>query len=582
MVTRITAPHALTAIQGEMLIEKKDKRQKTKDNKRLQTLRPPDPQTYHQMRLFLSILTATLLVAAAKAQTGTTELVGKVSFVSSRNIYVKFKSTEGINIGDTLYVPDGDTLSPALVVTGLSSVSCLCTVIADRIIAADHLVVARIKDEKIAGSAGAPELAEESAAKPVMEADTVISPKQPERKQNVRGTISVNSYTDFSDTDKPVSQRFRYTLSLVAPKIGSSKFSFETYISFKHKYGEWENVKDNIFNALKIYNLSARYDFNQTTSLLLGRKINPMISSAGSMDGLQFEKAIGNFSFGVVAGSRPDYEDYGFNPSLFQYGAWVGYSTKGHGRSSQSSLAYFEQTNDFSTDRRFIYFQHSNDIIRNVSLFTSAEVDLFKIENDAPVTTLSLTGLYLSLSYRLPGKFSVSGAYDARKNVVYYETYKSFTDRILEEGMRQGYRLYGNWRLTGKMNLGLQAGYRFLKSDPSPARSLNGYFTYSDIFGRNMTATISGAYMETSHTNLIVGGIDLTKNFAGGRFQSGIGYSYVSNSLTEGDISFVQHMGELNFSWYILEKLSLSANYEGTFESVNSYNTVYVQLRQRF
>ncbi|MCU0366159.1 MAG: putative porin, partial [Bacteroidales bacterium] len=520
------------------------------------------------MRLFLSILTATLLVAAAKAQTGTTELVGKVSFVSSRNIYVKFKSTEGINIGDTLFVPDADALSPALVVTGLSSVSCLCTVIADRIIAADHLVVARIKDEKMAGTAGVPAPAEKSAAKPVMEADTVISPKQPERRQNVRGTISVNSYTDFSDTDNPVSQRFRYTLSLSASQTGGSGFSFETYVSFRHKYGEWEYVKDNIFNALKIYNLSARYDFNKTTSLLLGRKINPMISSAGSMDGLQFEKAIGNFSFGVVAGSRPDYEDYGFNPSLFQYGAWIGYSTRGQGRSSRSSVAYFEQTNDFSTDRRFIYFQHSNDIIRNVSFFTSAEVDLFRIENNAPVTTLDLTGLYLSLSYRLPGKFSVSAAYDARKNVIYYETYKSFTDRILEEGMRQGYRLYGNWRLTRKMNFGLQAGYRFLKSDLVPTKSINGYYTYTNMPGLNMTATLSGSYMMTSHSDLAVGGIDLRRDFAGGRFQSGIGYSYVMNSLTEGNITFVQHMGELNFSWYILEKLSLSANYEGTFESV--------------
>lgn len=534
------------------------------------------------MRFFLSILTATLLVAGAKAQTGTTELVGKVSFVSSQNIYVKFKSTEGINVGDTLYVPAGDTLSQALVVNGISSVSCLCKPITDHTIATDHIVVARIRDDKRADGIGVPVPVKKNAEQPVVAADTGFSLKPADQKQKVHGSVSANSYTDFSDTDKPVSQRFRYTLSLVAPKIGSSKLSFETYISFRHKYGEWEYVKDDIFNALKIYNLSARYDFNKSTSLLLGRKINPMISSAGSMDGLQFEKAIGNFSFGVIAGSRPDYEDYGFNPSLFQYGAWVGYSTKGQGRTTRSSVAYFEQTNDFSTDRRFIYFQHSNSIIRNVSFFTSAEVDLFKIENDAPVSAFDLTGLYLSLSYRLPGKLSVSGAYDARKNVVYYETYKSFTDRILEEGLRQGYRLYGNWRLTGKMNLGIQAGYRFLKSDPSPARSLNGYYTYSDIFGRNMTATISGAYMETSHTNLIVGGIDLTKNFAGDRFQSGIGYSYVSNSLTEGDISFVQHMGELNFSWYILEKLSLSANYEGTFESVNSFNTIYIQLRQRF
>jgi hypothetical protein len=302
----------------------------------------------------------------------------------------------------------------------------------------------------------------------------------------------------------------------------------------------------------------------------------------GAIDGIQFEKNIRNFSFGVIAGSRPDFTDYGFNLSLFQYGAWLGYSTKSNGKSSQSSLAYIEQTNDFKTDRRFLYFQHSNSLIRNLNLFTSAEVDLFMIENGAPVTTLDLTGLYLSLSYRLSGKISITGAYDARKNVVYYETYKSFTDRILEEEMRQGYRLNGSWRINPKMATGIQAGYRFLKSDPVPTKSISGYYTYNDIPLLRLTATLSGSYLMTSHSDLVIGGIDLSKDFSGGRFRSGIGYSYVMNSLTEGNISFVQHMGEFNFAWYILEKLSLALNYEGTFESVNAFNTLYIQLRQRF
>ncbi len=534
------------------------------------------------MRIFLSILTATLLVAAADAQPGAADRIGKVSFISSGNIYVKFKSTDGINIGDTLYIPAGDTLSPALVVNGLSSVSCLCTSVKGAVIAIDHLVVARISNEKPDSGAGVAVAAEKVADESGMATDTLLPQKHEGQKPKARGTISVNSYTGFSDTDSQVSQRFRYTLSLSAPGIGGSKFSFETHTSFNHRAGEWEYVRDDIFNALKIYNLSVRYDFNKSARITLGRKVNPMISSLGAIDGAQFEMNLRNFSFGIIAGSRPDYADYGFNLSLFQYGAWIGYATNNSGKSSRSSLAYIEQTNDFLTDRRFLYFQHSNSLIKNLNLFTSAEVDLFMLEDGSPVTTFDLTGLYLSLSYRLSGKISISGAYDARKNVVYYETYKSYTDRILEDEMRQGYRLNGSWRVNRNMVTGLRAGYRFLKSDPVPTKSINGYYTYNDLFGQSITATLSGAYMMTSHSDLIIGGMDLRKDFANGRFQAGIGYNYVSNSLTEGDISFVQHMGEFSFSWYILEKLSLSANYEGTFESVNSYNTVYVQLRQRF
>ena len=128
--------------------------------------------------------------------------------------------------------------------------------------------------------------------------------KAAEKKQKVLGSISLNSYTDFSDTDVPDIQRFRYTLSLNARRIGGSGFSFETYASFRHKAGEWQEVQDDLFSALKIYNLSIRYDLNETTSLSLGRRINTRIASMGATDGIQFEKSIKNFTFGVLAGSQ--------------------------------------------------------------------------------------------------------------------------------------------------------------------------------------------------------------------------------------------------------------------------------------
>ncbi len=106
--------------------------------------------------------------------------------------------------------------------------------------------------------------------------------KAAEKKQKVWGSISLNSYTDFSDTDVPDIQRFRYTLSLNAPKIGGSGFSFETYASFRHKAGEWQEVQDDLFSALKIYNLAVRYDLNETTSFSLGRRINTRIASMGA------------------------------------------------------------------------------------------------------------------------------------------------------------------------------------------------------------------------------------------------------------------------------------------------------------
>ncbi len=165
---------------------------------------------------------------------------------------------------------------------------------------------------------------------------------------------------------------------------------------------------------------------------------------------------------------------------------------------------------------------------------------------------------------------------------MYYETYKTFTDRILEDGMRQGYRLSGNWRIIRNMAVGVHAGYRFLKSDPYPSRSLSGYYTYSNIGGLNFSATLSGTYVETSHINSSIAGLSLLKDFSGGKFQSGIGYRLVNNRISENRTDLLQHIGELNIYWNVFEKLSFSANYEGTFGKENVFQRIYIQLRKSF
>ena len=288
----------------------------------------------------------------------------------------------------------------------------------------------------------------------------------------------MNSYSDLSNTVSDNSQRFRYTLSLDARNIGNSKFSVESYISFKHKAGEWEDVKNDIFNALKIYSLAVRYDLNETTHISLGRRINPRISSVGAVDGLQVEKSLGGFSVGAIAGFRPDFADYGFNSKLFQYGLYAAYSSGSSKARSESSIAFMQQMNDFRTDRRFLYFQHSSTFIKNLNFFSTFEFDLYKLNidslnNEQSRSTFDLTGLYVSLRYKIFRNLTVYGSYDARKNIIYYETYKTFFDRILETELRQGFRLQANYRISKNLLYGVQAGYRFLKSDPVPSKNLH-------------------------------------------------------------------------------------------------------------
>ena len=132
------------------------------------------------------------------------------------------------------------------------------------------------------------------------------------------------------------------------------------------------------------------------------------------------------------------------------------------------------------------------------------------------------------------------------------------------------------------MIIGLQSGYRFLKSDPHPSKNVYGYFTYTRVPGLNLSATISGSYLESSFINSKIAGLNILKEYPGGKIQTGMGYHFVDNTLPESQADVIQHIGEVNLNWLFSKKMSLSVNYEGTFEQDKSFNRIYLQLRTRF
>ena len=109
-----------------------------------------------------------------------------------------------------------------------------------------------------------------------------------------------------------------------------------------------QTVQSNIFNALKIYSLSLDFDVTSKTQISVGRKINPKIASIGAIDGLEAETKAGNFTFGAVAGTSPDYMDYSFNPKQFEYGGYLSHEIK------NKIGQYVNIVGSFSTDQAMV------------------------------------------------------------------------------------------------------------------------------------------------------------------------------------------------------------------------------------
>jgi hypothetical protein len=550
------------------------------------------------MKKLLLILFMLCLGKSLTGQTQPATQEGSVSYVTTQNIYVKFASTQGISSGDTLYsIQNGKTV-PTLVVKELSSTSCVCIPItatkfnvADRVVSKSTNAPSSLLEEGTPTPAVVPAVVPPNQVK-----DTLTSEKPIVKKssQSIHGRLSISSYTNFSNTPAENRERLQYTMAVNARNLGNSGASVETYMIFLQKLDSAgrNEIQQNIFNGLKIYSLAVNYDFGKSYSLLLGRKINPKLSNMGAVDGLQFEMRFKPITVGIIAGSRPDYEDYGFNFNLLQFGGYLYNEIATKNGPVQSTLAVVQQNNSGKTDRRFLYLQHSNSIVKNLNFFGTAELDLYNMElvTDSlnPQDTLKknngprLTNLYLSLRYRVTKQLSLSLSYSNRQNIVYYETNKSYLDKLLEFETTQGYLFQVNYRPIKRLFIGATVGYRYQQKDPKPSSNVNAYITYSDIPGIHLSATGTVLILQTSYLTGQVYGLTLSRDFAKGKLYSSLGYKYVNYKFSYSDVKLPQNVGEVNLTWRIYKRIALSAYYEGTFENVNQFNRIYAQLNYGF
>jgi hypothetical protein len=248
----------------------------------------------------------------------------------------------------------------------------------------------------------------------------------------------------------------------------------------------------------------------------------------------------------------------------------------------QTSLAGFNQTNSGKTDRRFVYFQHDNSLLKNVNLFLSSEVDLYKVVNGLPVNSYTLTSLYLMLNYRISRKLSVSTSYDNRKNVIYYETYKNYIDAMLADATRQGVQFRINYRPINYMSIGLSSSYWDRAGDSRPTKNFNGIFTYSQLPLLKISSTLTANVLQTSYVDGIIYGIRFDKDFFNGRLNWGLNYRYVDYTYLASSGKLIEHIGAADLSIQFTRKFSMSVSYEGTFEKQNVYHQIYGSLIKRF
>jgi len=510
---------------------------------------------------------------------------GKVGYTSSQFVYVNFDNTNGVNERDTLFIKIKNRFNPALIVKYISSSSAACEKISDENFKQGLSIYAIIKNhqEIVSQTADTLTIVPLDNTIPVQEIKNIEIKKTIEHNTEFSGRYSVQSYTGFSNLDsKSDYLRWRHSLRLGINNIGGSSLSFSTYSILAYKTNEWASVSSNLGKAFKVYDLNINYQFDESAILWVGRYLNQKISNLSIVDGAQFEKSFSFLTLGLVAGSRPNFNDFGLNTKLFEYGVYFNRTDSIGRRVMENTLSIFEQTNDFKTDRRFVYFQHDNNFLYNTNLFASAEVDLYKVQNGLRKNDFSLTSLYLSARYSPINEISFNLSYDARKNVIYYETFKSIADSVLENETRQGFRARTMVRPWNNIYISLQYGYRYSKTDAKPSRNYGGSLAFNVIPFIEASTTFDFNRLQSNYVDGYIYSVSLDKYFTELSSDFSIGFRKTEYSFFNNSSKLDEKALLLNFSTSVLRPFSFSISYEGVFESVRTYNRVLIDLTTRF
>jgi hypothetical protein len=508
---------------------------------------------------------------------------GTVSFVTSQNVYLKFESTNGIEKNDTVYFERNGKILPAVSVKFISSKSCAGQKIGELNIKVGDQIFAWVEngdDDSTNNTAG---IEKDSN---LIQANSKIT-KAPRRsitreRSNFWGSFNANSFSNYANYPNSVGlQRWSYSLNMNADKIGGSPVYFSNYMNLTYLSNEWRDVRSNVFNKLKIFDLALGYN-NYGYNIWFGRHINYSVSNVGPIDGLQVEKKIGDFAIGAIGGSRPDFYSMGVNSKYFEYGGYINRTDTINSGTMQNTIALFEQTYENKTDRRFLYFQHNNNIAANFNLFASTEIDLYKMQNSVGSGDFSLTSFFFMTQYTPVRSISVNLSYDARRSVVYYQTFKSFIDSLFSNELRQGYRLGLFLRPITGMFINLTGGYSYQKGDIRPSRNYSVSVTQAEIPLLLISANVAFNRVFNNYQDGAIYSITLSKFIPLNITTFSLGFSNITYNFGSMSPSLSQKEVTAQISTRIFYSLFFNLYYEGDFEGTTSYGRFMSGFNYRF
>ncbi len=425
--------------------------------------------------LFISIILLMFIVSPISAQNDTP--IFKVKYISSEHIYIGGGNADGIIIGDTLEVYNGDSIYSVIQVEFLSKHSSSCKVLSGIGLAETGFEARLISIGKDVTESVEPQ---EDRTPIAVEAISEVKIKKDQSKSDpvqIKGRAAMQLYVmnDQNSSNLDLIQP-TFRLDFHARNLWGGNYEFKIksrtrYTDRAKRYNgnvsavEWRN---------RLYEVSLNYRVNKNgIGFRMGRIIARSFSGVGYIDGLMlYDRFSNSLEFGAFVGTQPQWQYGNVQTSLQKYGAYIKVK-KGNRKNinfeSTAALATEYHSSDIS--REFVHFRNRISKGRIWNLYQNLDLDINRgWRKEKSGQAISVSNVYISANLRPQDWLRLGLNFDNRKRYWTYEL-QTLDEQLFDNRNRQGLRGTANIRLPYNYNLSSSLGYRSVEKETKSSKS---------------------------------------------------------------------------------------------------------------
>ena len=505
----------------------------------------------------------------------------KVRYVSAGTVYLDRGGNAGLKVGDRLDVMRNKKILARVEVTYIATASASCRIISQQ---------SEISVGDIA------RWVESTVQEAVMDTMTSVRTRMiPEKKGSDRipayrtyisGGFSVQMY--YRIDNSPAAFDFnqynaRLTLRIRNLWMESLNININTRAQFDHRVSalgtnipedEWRN---------RLYWISAAYEPpDGPVNFQIGRIASGKFSGFGYLDGLLIQHNISNaFSWGLFGGVQPDMTKIGFTTSMQKYGLYGTYRSGAYsGSYLQTTLAFAGSYTSGKVNREYAYFEIRMNDRSGWRLDNSLELDYNRSwRRDYAGTIVSLTGLYVSGSYKFNDWITAGLGYDNRKNYLTY-VYYSRSQELFNEAQRQYMRGDVQVNFPVDLTVALRGGLREGKGDSRISYNYGISLIKSNLFNRFLQLNMAFSGFRTLYSSGLTPSASL--RYQMGPVSTGVAYGAYRYSIESSDMRRLNQYLNATFSIPVWSRIYLFGNYYYDWGDDMQGHRILTELGYRF